>query len=83
MKTKYTGFDAWGSKLDQAVLNHLLLVNRTQTLLTILNGRLFEGLTGAQFAHHSHFLKLLFEAFEGLIDRLIVFDVNFNHEKIS
>jgi hypothetical protein len=50
-----------------------------QSLLPLVDRRLFESLTGTQFFENPCFLEFLLETLEGLVDGFVVFDVNFEH----
>ena len=66
-------------ELDDVRLQKLLTVNRPQSLLPLVDRRLFESLTGTQFFENPCFLEFLLETLEGLVDGFVVFDVNFEH----
>jgi len=66
-------------ELDDVRLQKLLTVNRPQSLLPLVDRRLFKSLAGTQFFENPGFLEFLLETLEGLVDGFVVFDVNFEH----
>ena len=66
-------------ELDDVRLHDLLTINRPQSLLSLVDRRLLESLTGTQFLENPGFFEFLLETLEGLVDGFVVFDVNFEH----
>ncbi len=66
-------------ELDDVRLHDLLTINRPQSLLSLVDRRLLESLTGTQFFENPGFFEFLLETLEGLVDGFVVFDVNFEH----
>jgi hypothetical protein len=60
----------------------MLLVSRLDLLGSSGDRRFLEVSSGAQLFQYAGALKLLFEPFQGLVNGLVVFDINNNHRTI-
>ena len=58
---------------------HSFFVGRLDNLGATLDGWLLESCPRPQLPQHARFLELLFEAFQGFVNRLVVFYVNNQH----